>query len=180
MLAGDRPLFIAMPPKRRVAAQKRRWANARKELAEAEPAVEPVELEEESEESEDESEDESEEYQCESLLLALEKNHEKTLRGIQSLILDPAERRSFALVHLPEKTEADEAAWEEENWLLLEDNRLLLLQRAEDHRLAELWRARELAEPVCVCVCGKCWKGGVSPLASQFGSLSVATVNAMV
>ena len=165
-----------MPPKRRVAAQKRRWANARKELAEAEPAVEPVELEEESEESEDESEYESEEYQRESLLLALEKNHEKTLRGIQSLILDPAERRSFALVHLPEKTEADEAAWEEEN-------RLLLLQRAEDHRLAELWRARELAEraePVCVCVCGKCWKGGVSPLASPLGSRSVATFNAKV
>ena len=165
-----------MPPKRRVAAQRRRWANARKELAETEPAVEPVELEEESEESEDESEDESEEYQRESLLLALEKNHEKTLRGIQSLILDPAERRSFALVHLPEKTEADEAAWEE-------DHRLFLLQRAKDHRLAELWRARELAEraePVCVCVCGKCWKGGVSPLASHFGSLSVATYNAKV
>ena len=46
-----------MPPKKRVAAQKRRWANARKEAAEAEPDVEPVELEEESEESE-----ESEEY----------------------------------------------------------------------------------------------------------------------
>ena len=39
-----------MPPKRRVAAQKRsrRWANARKEAAEAEPDVEPVELEEEA------------------------------------------------------------------------------------------------------------------------------------
>ena len=54
------------------------------------------------------------------------------------------------------------------------------LQRAEDHRLAELWRARELAEPVCVCVCGKCRKGGVSPLASPLGSRSVATFNAKV
>ena len=176
MLAGDRPLFIAMPPKRRVAAQKRRWANARKEAAEAEPDVEPVELEEEAEESEDESSDESEEYVPGSLPRSLDRNHEYTLWVIKELIHDPGPQwvlRSFAL---PEKTEADEAAWEEEH-------RLFLLQRAEDHRLAELWRARELAEraePVCVCVCGKCWKGGVSPLASHFGSLSVATYNAKV
>ena len=33
---------------------------------------------------------------------------------------------------------------------------------------------------VCVCVCGKCRKGGVSPLASPLGSRSVATFNAKV
>ena len=82
MLAGDRPLFIAMPPKRRVAAQKRRWANARKEAAEAEPDVEPVELEEEAEESSDESE----EYEPGSLLRALDQSHEKTLLSPVSAI----------------------------------------------------------------------------------------------
>ena len=176
MLAGDRPLFIAMPPKRRVAAQKRRWANARKEAAEAEPDVEPVELEEEAEESEDESSDEPEEFEHTAFFDRLDQNHQRTLWLIESLIHDPGPqwvRRSFAL---PEKTEAEQAEWD------LQDHRRRW-SLAEDHRLAELWRARELAEraePVCVCVCGKCWKDGVSPLASQFGSLSVATVNAMV
>ena len=33
---------------------------------------------------------------------------------------------------------------------------------------------------MCVCVCGKCRKGGVSPLASPLGSRSVATFNAKV
>ena len=104
MLAGDRPLFIAMPPKRRVAAQKRRWANARKEAAEAEPDVEPVELEEEAEESEDESEDEPEEYPPGSLPRLLDQNHERTLRLIESLIHDPGPQwvlRSFALPDIP-------------------------------------------------------------------------------
>ena len=79
-------------------------------------------------------------------------------------------RNSLCYVHVLE------LVWEEEN-------RLPLQQRADDHRLAELWRARELAEraePVCVCVCGKCRKGGVSPLASPLGSRSVATFNAKV
>ena len=96
----------------------------------------------------------------------------EALRLIESLY----EGGTLGSFEADEAMKADEAAWEEEN-------RLPLQQRADDHRLAELWRARELAEraePVCVCVCGKCWKGGVSPLASQFGSLSVATVNAMV
>ena len=100
------------------------------------------------------------------------KPEPQALRLIESLY----EGGTLGSFEADEAMKADEAAWEEEN-------RLLPLQRADDHRLAELWRARELAEraePVCVCVCGKCWKGGVSPLASQFGSLSVATVNAKV
>ena len=51
MLAGIRPLYVPMPPRKAVTAAKLRVQKAREKRAEEEPAVEPeVELEEPEEE----------------------------------------------------------------------------------------------------------------------------------
>ena len=136
-----------MPPKRRVAAQKLRWAKAREERAEEEPDVEPeVELEEPKEEP---AAVELSPWQ-EKLITWLgtsagEAYEAKARKGRADLALKLAKLHEEA-AELQAQREADLA---EE----LEKDRLELLERREVDRLREQQQVAACANG-CVCHTG--------------------------
>ena len=164
-----------MPVSKRCAAAKGREAGKRARAAAAQPAVEP---EVEPEEPEEEP--------------AAEEPHTLSpvrfkIGSVEWLLVKRALNQWTYAVTLWKAEQEQERVQAEYDEI---DARYAKKEEENEARYAkevEEMEARH-AEPlpwhggpaVCVCVCGKCRKGGVSPLASPLGSRSVATFNAKV
>ena len=175
MLAGIRPLYVPMPPRKAVTAAKLRVQKEREERAEQEPAVEPeVELEEPKEEP---AAVEpfwpwplpGEKYSLEWMAMSDAFISWKTAVALWKIDKKEAERKAVE--------EAEEKAQEEEE----EKNRLELLERREVDRLREQQQAAA-CENGCVCVCayGFSRKRHLSAMGSPLVSRNVSTFNANV
>ena len=164
-----------MPPKKRVAATKLRWAKWREEPAEEEPDDEPeVELEEPEEEPEAEEPFwpwplPGEKYSLEWSAMSCAFRDWKTAVALWKIDKEEAERWAVQ--------EAEEKAREEEE----EKDRLELLERREVDRLREQQQAAACANGcVCVCAYGFSRKRHLSAMGSPLVSRNVSTFNANV
>ena len=164
-----------MPPKKRVAATKLRWAKWREEPAEEEPAVEPeVELEEPEEEPEAVEPFwpwplPGEKYSLEWMAMSDAFISWKGAVALCKIDKEQAEWKAYV--------EAKEKAQEEEE----EKTRLELLERREVDRLREQQQRAACANGcVCVCAYGGSRKRDLSAMGSPLVSRNVSTFNANV
>ena len=171
-----------MPPKKRVAATKLRWAKWREEPAEQEPAVEPeVELEEPEEEP---AAVEpfwpwplpGEKYSLEWMAMSDALQSWKTAVVLWKIDKKEAERWA--------EDEARDKAQEEEDE---EEEKSRLLQVERLRKIHEFYDLREQQQEAacangCVCVCayGFSRKRHLSAMGSPLVSRSVSTFNAKV
>ena len=179
MLAGIRPLYVPMPPRKAVTAGKLRVQKAREKRAEEEAAVEPeVELEEPEEEPA------AEESQYRQLLEAHGAQRRRDLlfyafhlwiEGATLLKIDRRHAESVAWVEADTKAREEK---EEKDRLKLEE---ALLKIDEVERLRVQQRVAACANGcVCVCAYGGSRKRDFSAMGPPLASRSVSTFNANV
>ena len=175
MLAGIRPLYVPMPPRKAVTAGKLRVQKAREKRAEEEAAVEPeVELEEPEEEPA------AEESQYRELLEAHGAQRRRDLL-FQAFI----DWKCAATLLKIDRKHAESMAWMEAKEKAQEEreekNRLLFLRSDEIVRLREQQQRAACANGcVCVCAYGGSRKRDLSAMGSPLVSRSVSTFNAKV
>ena len=174
LVGSDQPPSIAMPPKRRMAAAKLRWATARKERDEEEPDDEPeVELEEPEEEP----------TELEPFPRSWNEWFQfRMVRRVRDAII--TWKYAAAMWKIDKEVaerdavqEAEEKAQEEEE----EKKRLELLELHEVVRLREQQQRAACANGcVCVCAYGGSRKRDFSAMGSPLVSRNVSTFNANV
>ena len=164
-----------MPPKKRVAATKLRWAKWREEPAEEEPAVEPeVELEEPEEEP---AAAELSPVSMAFLRSLPEEWQEEARAWPAAAVSKGAHEYAKNLKEYQAEKEAEEKAREEEE----EKNRLERLELHELDRLREQQQAAACAKGcVCVCAYGFSRKRDFSAMGPPLASRSVSTFNTKV